>query len=311
MIGLQINGESYYYVRNMQGDVNSIIDENGEVVVNYVYDTWGKVISVSGTLADTVGEQNPIRYRGYYYDTETGLYYLNSRYYDPETGRFISADVQAENGNLYAYCQNDPVNLTDESGYLSKLWKRIIKIAIGVVATVAAVAITVATGGAALPVVGGVIASTLISGGIAAGVTALQGGSKDDILEAGIDGLCDGLMWGGIFALGGSIINSVSGGSTALKVSDSNANSTFNSTIKGERYIEKRGWTTNSIEKAINRGVKGTTVNRATGNTGMVYTARNGSYVIIDSKTREIVQLSKYGDKSWIDDSAIKWFIKR
>lgn len=207
MIGLQINGESYYYVRNMQGDVNSIIDENGEVVVNYVYDTWGKVISVSGTLADTVGEQNPIRYRGYYYDTETGLYYLNSRYYDPETGRFISADVQAENGNLYAYCQNDPVNLTDESGYLSKLWKRIIKIAIGVVATVAAVAITVATGGAALPVVGGVIASTLISGGIAAGVTALQGGSKEDILEAGIDGLCDGLMWGGIFALGGSIIN--------------------------------------------------------------------------------------------------------
>lgn len=207
MIGLQINGESYYYVRNMQGDVNSIIDENGEVVVNYVYDTWGKVISVSGTLADTIGEQNPIRYRGYYYDTETGLYYLNSRYYDPETGRFISADVQAENGNLYAYCQNDPVNLTDESGYLSKLWKRIIKIAIGVVATVAAVAITVATGGAALPVVGGVIASTLISGGIAAGVTALQGGSKDDILEAGIDGLCDGLMWGGIFAFGGAIIS--------------------------------------------------------------------------------------------------------
>ncbi|NCA93433.1 RHS repeat-associated core domain-containing protein [bacterium] len=77
---------------------------------------WGKVISTEGSLASTVGTNNPIRYRGYYYDSETSLYYLQSRYYDPETGRFISPDQIIDNGNLYAYCGNDPVNYTDHTG---------------------------------------------------------------------------------------------------------------------------------------------------------------------------------------------------
>ncbi|MBO4479462.1 MAG: RHS repeat-associated core domain-containing protein [Clostridia bacterium] len=119
MIGLEINGVPYYYVRNLQGDVTKIIDGSGNVVVEYTYDSWGKVYSVTGTLASTVGAKNPIRYRGYYYDTETELYYLNSRYYDPELGRFISPDVGTEGGNLYAYCQNDPVNRSDPSGCFS------------------------------------------------------------------------------------------------------------------------------------------------------------------------------------------------
>jgi RHS repeat-associated protein len=85
----------------LQGDVTKIVDTSGNTVVTYTYDSWGKVLSVTGTLATTVGKKNPIRYRGYYYDTESNLYYLNSRYYDPETGRFISADVVAEGGNLY------------------------------------------------------------------------------------------------------------------------------------------------------------------------------------------------------------------
>ena len=62
-------------------------------VVEYIYDAWGKLISTTGTLATTLGADNPFRYRGYYYDTETGLYYLTTRYYDPEVCRFISADV--------------------------------------------------------------------------------------------------------------------------------------------------------------------------------------------------------------------------
>ena len=89
------------------------------VVASYTYDPWGKIISSSGTLADI----NPLRYRGYYYDSETGFYYLQSRYYDPEIGRFINADSYASTDatgllstNMFAYCENDPVNRSDPSG---------------------------------------------------------------------------------------------------------------------------------------------------------------------------------------------------
>jgi RHS repeat-associated protein len=82
------NGTQYYYVKNLQGDVMRIVDTSGTVVANYFYDAWGKVTN-SGTI---IGLYNPIRYRGYYYDTDTGFYYLQSRYYDPVVKRFISAD---------------------------------------------------------------------------------------------------------------------------------------------------------------------------------------------------------------------------
>ena len=78
----------------MQGDVLGIMNANGVEVVSYAYDAWGKVLSVSGSLSSTVGAVNPFRYRGYYYDVETGWYYLNARYYDPNVGRLINADSQ-------------------------------------------------------------------------------------------------------------------------------------------------------------------------------------------------------------------------
>ena len=91
------------------------------VVASYTYDPWGKIISSSGTLADI----NPLRYRGYYYDTETGFYYLQSRYYDPEIGRFINADSYASTDatgllstNMFAYCENNPVMRVDPTGEL-------------------------------------------------------------------------------------------------------------------------------------------------------------------------------------------------
>ena len=87
-----LDGTYYYYQYNLQGDVTGIYDQNGQLVVEYKYDSWGKLLSVTGSLADTVGQTNPIRYRGYYYDVETGLYYVSSRYYDPEIGRWINAD---------------------------------------------------------------------------------------------------------------------------------------------------------------------------------------------------------------------------
>lgn len=120
-LAMKYNGTLYYYVLNAQGDVVRIVDGSRSVVASYTYDPWGKIISSSGTLADI----NPLRYRGYYYDTETGFFYLQSRYYDPEIGRFINADSYASTDatgilstNMFAYCENDPVNRSDPSGEL-------------------------------------------------------------------------------------------------------------------------------------------------------------------------------------------------
>ena len=92
LIFVTIRGITYFYVRNVQGDIIALVDADGKVVVKYTSDSWGKVIAVTGELADTVGVQNPFRYKGYYYDNETGMYYLKSRYYDAEIKRFICAD---------------------------------------------------------------------------------------------------------------------------------------------------------------------------------------------------------------------------
>ena len=84
--------EKYAYLHNLQGDIVGIIDSTGVEVVKYTYDAWGKILSTTGTLANTLGKINPFRYRGYVYDEETGLYYLRSRYYHPTWDRFINAD---------------------------------------------------------------------------------------------------------------------------------------------------------------------------------------------------------------------------
>ena len=110
---------TYYYVLNLQGDVVKLVDVSGAEVASYEYDAWGNVLSQSGSMAST----NPLRYRGYYRDSETGFYYLQSRYYDPAMHRFINADSYASTGqgfigiNMFAYCGNDPVNCYDPSGH--------------------------------------------------------------------------------------------------------------------------------------------------------------------------------------------------
>ena len=160
VIGVNYNGTYYYYLRNAQGDVVKLIDKTGSTVVEYTCDSWGKLLSTSGSLAETFGAEQPFRYRGYVYDEETGWYYLQSRYYNPELGRFISADVYLSTGqgvlgyNAYAYCLNNPVNAFDDSGQWSlPNW---VKVAIGAVALVGAIALTVATGGGAAAVAVGV-----------------------------------------------------------------------------------------------------------------------------------------------------------
>ena len=127
-IGINRDGEQFYYTYNGQGDIIGILNSSLNQVVSYTYDTWGKMISAkdqNGTELTnplTLGLRNPFRFRGYYYDMETQLYYLQTRYYSPEIGRFLNADGLFESGhellgnNLYAYCANNPVNYEDPDG---------------------------------------------------------------------------------------------------------------------------------------------------------------------------------------------------
>ena len=123
-VGFTVNDTaSYYYVKNLQGDVLAIVDKTGAEKVSYVYDAYGQIVSMTGDA--TLQKLNPCTYRGYYYDAETGLYYLQSRYYNPEWGRFINADTSeilnavqgtTVSSNMYAYCENNPVNHHDKGG---------------------------------------------------------------------------------------------------------------------------------------------------------------------------------------------------
>ena len=138
IIGFNRAGTDYFYRKNLQGDIITIVNASGTVVAKYHYDAWGnhKVYNSAGTViydsqnptstyANEIGHINPFRYRSYYFDNETGLYYLQSRYYDPQVGRFINADsidyLEPENIqslNLYSYCQNNPVMYYDPNGHV-------------------------------------------------------------------------------------------------------------------------------------------------------------------------------------------------
>lgn len=119
---VRFNGVDYFYVYDLQGDVVAMIDVNGTQVVEYHYDAWGAPISKTGTMAATLGTVNPFRYRGYVYDEETGLYYLNSRFYSPILKRYINTDVilgviaKCISHNAFFYCSNSPVSKFDATG---------------------------------------------------------------------------------------------------------------------------------------------------------------------------------------------------
>ena len=127
------NGTQYVYITNQMGDVIGITDDSGNLLVQYRYDAWGKLLSATLTDANNATQKqlaqlNPLLYRGYYYDFETGYYYLQSRYYDPNLCRFINSDklemelifksISPKN-NSYCYCCNNPVNYTDKTGYVA------------------------------------------------------------------------------------------------------------------------------------------------------------------------------------------------
>ncbi len=131
LIGFKYNNTLYYYIKNMQEDIIGITDSNYNLLCSYEYDSWGKLISIKDnngniiTNTSHIGYINPFRYRSYYYDNETKLYYLNSRYYNPEWGRFINADgiingnLDFISYNLYVYVSNNSVFAKDNGMFIN------------------------------------------------------------------------------------------------------------------------------------------------------------------------------------------------
>ena len=213
------NNERYYYIRDALGNILGIINQNGQIVVQYSYTSYG-VCSISGNTS--LGNENPFRYKGYYYDVETSLYYLTTRYYDPEIGRFISPDSvdyldpQSINGlNLYAYCMNDPVNYADPSGHLPE-WALKLIIGTGFILVGAFVtAATAGTGTVFWTAFGSALLTSTIQVGISTAVSAglgfiaggLSTGTWEGAFTGMLDGAVDGYMWGGIISGGSQILS--------------------------------------------------------------------------------------------------------
>ena len=125
--GVIYNGEPFYFFKNLQGDIIAIADKNAQVVAKYSYDAWGVCTVEQDASTVGIARVNPFRYRGYYFDAEIGMYYLQSRYYDPAVGRFVNADEAGflstsntiVNHNIFSYCENNPINDLDLSGSIS------------------------------------------------------------------------------------------------------------------------------------------------------------------------------------------------
>lgn len=125
LIGFYYNDNCYYYIKNHQNDIVGIVDKNNNIVASYTYDAYGNIVELVDYSNENIAYINPYRYRGYRYDTESNLYYLNTRYYSPVLGRFLSEDdikvISNEIStyahiNLYSYAQNNPVKYVDPNG---------------------------------------------------------------------------------------------------------------------------------------------------------------------------------------------------
>jgi len=221
-------------MKNIQGDVIAIYDTNNAIIATYAYDAWGnhKVYNSSGveipnTYTTSIANQKPFRYRGYYYDVETGLYYLKSRYYDPFLGRFLNADHPAylaeglldfNGNNLYSYCDNNPVNMLDADGHMPK-W---LTWTLAGLAVAGLVALTAVSFGIAAPLGISVLIGIVIGAGIGGAAAAISGANGEGIFLGAISGgliggaMCFasalGLMAGAAFLAGTSTIATASMG---------------------------------------------------------------------------------------------------
>ena len=291
------NGTVYYYITNLQGDVMSLERADGGSGASYAYDAWGNIIAMSGTLA----ELNPLRYRGYIYDQETGFYYVSNRYYDPEIGRWINADIQETltadfesfaQYNLFAYCFNNPVNMSDETGTWPS-WAKKVVIAVAVVAVVAAVAaVTVATAGAgtaaAVIAVGAAkgAAIGMVSGaamGAATGAVShrVSTGSWSGAGTAALNGMSDG-------ALSGAVTGAITGAAgSAIKVSQA-AKAWDSGTFKSGYQSMKYHYNKHVVSEGL-----------AKGNNVFKYTQDAVSFANRNSSVLKYTYNYNYGNASW------------
>lgn len=198
------------------------------MVVKYVYDAWGNNIALDingNEVTSGIGILNPFRYRGYYYDIETELYYLQTRYYDPEICRFISqdsleyADSETINGlNLYAYCKNNPINNCDPAGNwsLRKFFKKVAMAVAAVAVVVAVTALVVVTAGAAAVALGASAAVTtaVMAGAAVGGVVAGTVNIATQAAEKGIENINIGSVATSTF--GGAIVGAAVAGGAAV-----------------------------------------------------------------------------------------------
>ena len=235
------NSTKYMYTKNLQGDVTGIMNSTGHIVARYVYDSWGKLVSIKNesganvTSASHIGMVNPIRYRSYYYDTETGLYYLQARYYDPEVGRFINADSIAGNTgnseyNLFAYCSNNPVNNLDSNGEFI-LTCIIVGFIVGAVVGAASSAITqqatsgtVNWGQVGISALAGGVGGAL-GGGVGGALSGMAAGTGASALTATSVSLGQAIVIGGTSSVAGGI------GSRAVYNSAYNSNASASSQL--------------------------------------------------------------------------------
>jgi len=219
--------DTYYYEKNLQGDVIAIYNASGTKLVSYTYDAWGNFTrtDIASSVPDVV-KNNPITYRGYYYDHDLDLYYLTTRYYDPETYRFVTADDPAYLGangdlisyNLYAYCSNNPVMYVDPTGHAPKWWQSIL-IGVGVIAVTALiVAAIVYTGGGATAFLAsagqaalGGLKIAAVAGATAsivrAGKTAIEDGDLGDVGKSLVLGFSDGFLAGSVYAASSMLLS--------------------------------------------------------------------------------------------------------
>ena len=256
----EYNNTKYFYMYNAQGDVIGVTDVDSNVVALYTYDSWGKPLAITDANGNDVSGNtshianiNPLRYRGYYWDSETGLFYVNSRYYDPETGRFINADNQVQTSgtdmtgmNLFAYCGNNPANRIDPTGEAWWHW------AIGAAIVVACAAAVVVTAGGALAAMGAVAAvgsgvaasttaATIAAGAFIGSATALgtawaiagaTSSSNKDLMAKGNWGTVAGVAGGAVIGGGSAYLDSRGSGSS------SNSNSKLNKYVDNPQKIK-------------------------------------------------------------------------
>ena len=263
------NDTTYYYATNLQGDVVAIINTSGKQMVGYTYDAWGRLLSTTGSLASTLGTYNPLRYRGYVYDSETQLYYLQSRYYNPTIGRFINADSLVSTGgllgnNLFAYCNNNPVMHSDPSGESAILITLGIMLVGGLIgsavsATSSMLTQQALTGTINWKSVGVAAASGFVSGAIAASPIGLPGQIIAGGIIGGVSYAVDSYvndvaitLDGMILSVGMGAVSGLIGGSGANK---NNTLTTTITTLKKTIAREARRANQTYAQKAVSSAV--------------------------------------------------------